>query len=473
MFRIILWMMIGLLPLAAGLKNLSLHQALNLLDRKNLEIKVSQFDETMKKYDELAVEGKDWGSATITLQALRSNDAGNVFGFKLQSREATFADFGFSQFLAPMGQVLEAMNAHPGGLPSGFTQGMGSILEIQPDDLNYPAPRNHFLTKLTYKIPVFTGWKLSEYKAITRKLYEMSKLDTRKLRDEKIYQVKKAFYNITLVENYVRNLRKIRSNMVELKRTIIEMKKEGYTKKTDVLEIEARLAKVDSMLNQAKLNKDLAYQFLSFLLDTNVDSVRMVSLKVRAPRVSKADIERLSLDIQKAKMGLEVAEHAIGVEKANFMPMVGAFGEYGSADNTLWNDFAKKDFYTIGMQVQWNVFNGGSDRAKLEKARVRQMKVAEQVMLAKKGIALKVKRLQTAIKSLEFDIRSAQKQLDLAREVYATYEAKYKEGLASITDVLIKQSIELEVLLKYLNVANKHSDKVFELEKVLDLGGRS
>ncbi len=473
MLRTLALMLIGLLPLSAGLKNLSLSHALDLLDQKNIEIKVSQYEETMKKYDELAVEGKNWGSATITIQALRSNDAGNVFGFKLQSREASFADFGFNQFLAPMGQVLEAMNAHPGALPPGFTQGMGGILDIQPEDLNYPDARNHFLTKFHYEVPIYTGGKLTEYKKITQKMYEMSKLDTRKLRDEKIFQVKKAFYNITLVEQYVYNLRKIRRNMEKLKKTILEMKKEGYTKKTDVLEVEARLSKVDSMLNQAKLNRDLAYQFLSFLLDTPVDSIRKVSLLIKAPRFNHEDIERLSLDIQKAKMGLEVAEHAINTEKANFLPTVGAFAEYGSADDHLWNDFGQKDFYTVGMQVQLNIFNGGSDKANLEKARVRHMKVASQLELARKGIALQVQKLQTAIDSLEFDLRSAQKQLQLAREIYRTYEAKYKEGLASITDVLIKQSIELQVLLQYLQVANKHSEKVFELEKILDLGAKS
>ncbi len=473
MWRTLSILLIGALPALAGLKNLSLPQALDLLNKKNIEIKVSRYEEVMKKYDELAVQGKNWGTAAITLQALRSNDAGNVFGFKLQSREATFADFGFSQFLSPMGQVLEGMNANPGGLPMGFTQGMGSILEIQPHDLNYPAPRNHFLTKLTYQVPLYTGGKLTEYQKITHKLYEMSKLDTRKLRNEKIFQVKKAFYDITLVQQYIHNLKKIRRNMQRLKRTIIEMKKEGYTKKTDVLEVEARLAKVDSMLNQAKLNRDLAYQFLSFLLDTEVLSIRPVHLLVKAPKVSRADIERMNLDIKKAKMGLEIAQHAIKTEKANFLPTVGAFAEYGSADNTLWNDFAKKDFYTVGLQVKMNIFNGGSDKAKLEKARVRRMKVAGQVELAKKGIWLQVRKMLTEVKSLEYDLRSEQKQLNLAREIYRTYEAKYKEGLASITDLLIKQSIELEVLLKYLQIANRHSEKVFELEKILDLGGRS
>jgi len=475
MFRTIAFVLVASVPLLAGIRNLSMDQALEILDRKNLEIKISQFEETMKKYDELAVAGMNYGSATITLQALRSNDAGNVFGFKLQSREATFRDFGFSDFLGGVGQALQMA----GGNFGTFTNIMSNpamqkqLLDTAPTDLNYPDARNHFLTKLTYQIPLYTGGKLTEYRKITEKLYEMSRLDTRKVRNEKIFQVKKAFYDIALVEKFIENLRKIRGNMVKLKKTIIEMKKEGYTKKTDILEIEARLSKVDSMLNQARLNKKLAYQFLSFLLDSEIESVRKVNLAVRMPKVGKDDIDRLSLDIQKAKMGLEVTEHAIATEKANFLPMVGAFAEYGSADDHLWNDFGPKDFYTVGMQIQWNIFNGGSDRARLEKARVQNLKVARQVDLARKGIALQVKKLQTAIRSLEYDIRSQQKQLDLAREVYRTYEAKYKEGLASITDLLIKQSIELEVLMKYLQVANRHSEKVFELEKILDFGGRS
>ena len=462
MWRALSLLLVVALPAMAGLKNLTLSHALEILDQKNIEIKVSQYEETMKKYDELVVEGQNWGSATITLQALRSNDAGNVFGFKLQSREANFGDFGAQEFMT---NSFLCQN--------GNMQACNDMYTKPPHNLNFPAPRNHFLTKLTYQIPLYTGGKLTEYQTITRKLYEMSKLDTRKLRNEKIFQVKKAFYDITLVQRYITNLRKIRNNMVKLKKTIIEMKKEGYTKKTDVLEVEARLAKVDSMLNQAKLNKTLAYQFLSFLLDTEVDSIRPTSLIVHAPKIRKEDIEKMNIDILKAKMGLQVAEHAIKTEKANFLPTVGAFGEYGSADNTLWNDFAHKDFWTVGVQVQLNVFNGGSDKARLEKARVQRMKVARQVELAKKGIWLQVRKMLTEVKSLEYDIRSEQKQLNLAREVYKTYEEKYKEGLASITDLLVKQSMELEVLLKYLQVANKHSEKVFELEKILDLGGRS
>jgi outer membrane protein TolC len=478
MTKVVLLILLGALPIFAGLRNLSLHQALKILDKNNLEIKISQYESMMKYYDKKAVDAMRWGKADISITALRSNDAGNVFGFKLQSREANFADFGFSDFMGALGQGVMQSAMMNGGVPSFplFAQGLAKngdkILSIEPKDLNYPGARNHFLTKFTYMLPIYTGGKITEYQNITQGLFEMSQLDARKLRNEKIFQVKKTFHDITLVNDFIYSLRKIRRNMQYLKRTIVEMKKEGYTKNTDILEIDAKLAEVDSMLNQAKLNRELAYQFLSFLLNRKVSSIKRVRTHLKVPRVTKKDIERLSLDIQKAKLGLKISEHAVKAQKANFLPTVGGFAEYGSADDKLWNEFGKKDFYTVGIQVKMNLFNGGADKAKLEKARLQRLKVAQQVELAKKGIALQVKKIKSSIRSLSYRLRSARKQLRLAKEVYKTYEEKYKVGLASITDLLIKQSIELQVLMQYLQVANQRNTKILELQKILDFGGR-
>jgi outer membrane protein TolC len=159
---------------------------------------------------------------------------------------------------------------------------------------------------------------------------------------------------------------------------------------------------------------------------------------------------------------------AINVEKANFHPEVGAFAEYGSADNALWNDFFDKDAYTVGVQVKWNLYNGGINAANLEKAKVNYLMVNDQVKLAKKGIALKAKKLKTEILSANSDIQNYNKQLTFAKKVYENYRARYKEGMVSISDVLIKQSKELEVLLKSLTVKNRRNTKIFELEALIN-----
>ncbi len=434
--------------LSAGVENLTLTEAMKKLDTNNLELKISRFNEQMKGYEAIAAKGHNYGKLDLSVAGLRSNDAGNVFGFKLQSREATFGDFGFAEF--------DTTNPN--------------ILNVQPQALNYPEARNHYQTKLSYMLPIYTGGKLTEYGRITDAMQRMSQYDTQKLLNEKIFQTKKAFYDISLVENYIVNLSKIIKNIDHLESIVKSMKTEGYAQEIDMLEVQSRRSEALSMYNQAKLNKDLAYQFLSFLLNEEVSSIVKESDMATMPKIHVSNVEAHNIDIQKAILGLEVTKMALNVEQSNYLPTVGAFGEYGSADNELWNEFSDKDAYTVGIQLTWNIFNGGIDNANLEKAKVNYMKVEHQVSLAKSGIALKVKKLETEILSKNADVKSNQKQLEFAEKVYENYQTRYKEGIVSISDVLIKQSKQLEVLLKLLTFKNERNTKIFELNSILNQG---
>ena len=468
MKRVVLLLSLSL-PLMAGVKNLTLPEALDMVKHDNLEVKIARFSEQMQQTEIKVAEGMNYGSLDISLTGMRSNDALNVFGFKLMSREATFGDFGFSDFIGPLGQALEGANS--GMLPPGFSQNLNGLLAVQPNDLNYPDARNNYQTKLSYMLPIYTGGKLTEYRHIMESMYRMSKYDTQKMINTKIYEVKKAFYDISLVERYIANLSKIRKNINTLENVIMTMQKEGYAKEIDLLEVQARKAEADSMYNQAKLNKDLAYQFLSFLLNREVSSIRKVSVKAPMPHVDRYILESNNIDIQKAKLGLQISEMAVKAEEASFLPTVGGFAEYGSADNTLFNDFTGKDSYTFGVQAKWNIFNGGQDEARLEKAKLKRLQVRDQVELAKKGIALQAKKLKTEILSADADIKSHTKRLKFARKVYENYKTRYEEGMASISDVLIQQSKELESLLKLLTIVNKRNTKIFELESIINKGG--
>ena len=48
-------------------------------------------------------------------------------------------------------------------------------------------------------LPVYTGGKLTEYGRITKAMQHMSQYDTQKVLNEKIFQTKKAFYDISLM----------------------------------------------------------------------------------------------------------------------------------------------------------------------------------------------------------------------------------------------------------------------------------
>ena len=450
--RYILLSLLFALPLnAIGLQNLTLDKALEIMKKENLELKISKFNEQIKAHEAKVAQGHNYGKLDVNLQALRSNDAGNIFGFKLKSREATFGDFGFAEF---------------------DSSGNTNPLPVAPTDLNYPNARNHYQTTITYMLPLYTGGKLEQYGKITKALIHMSQLDTSKLLNEKKFQTTKTFYDISLIDQYIDNLSSILSNIEQLENIVSSMKEEGFAKEIDELEVQARKAEAQSMLSQANYNKELAYQYLSFLLNKHVISIESLSDTVPLPYCNLNDFLENNLDIQKAELGLKITDMAIKAEEANFYPTVGAFGEYGSADNQMFNDFIDKDFYTIGVQLEWNLFNGNIDKNNLDKAKVENMKVKEQIDLAQKGIGLKIARLQTEIKSKATESKSLQSQLDFASKVYENYQERYKEGITSISDVLIKQSKELEVLLKLLTAKNDRNAKVFELKSILNEGER-
>ncbi len=442
-----------------GIEGLTLSQALNIMKKNNLEIKISRFNEQMKAFENKIANGHRYGKLDITFKAARSNDAGNVFGFKLKSREATFGDFGAEEFMNNMGAAQE-----------GDMAAAGRMYADPPDKLNYPETRNHFQTTLNYLVPLYTGGKLDQYDKITKAMHRMSKLDTSKLINEKNFQVAKTFFDISLVDQYLLNLGNIISNIDRLQEIVTAMKEEGFAKNLDELEVAARKAEAVSMLNQASYNKQLAYHYLSFLLNQDVKSIEVVPEKAPMPIINEEKIYDNNIDIQKAKLGLDITKMAIKLQEANYLPEVGAMAEYGSADNNPFNDFLDKDFYTIGLQAQWNLYNGGIDKNNIEKSKIENMKVQEQVNLAKQGIRLQVRKLVTEIKGKDAQIKSLETQLLFATKVYETYQERYKEGLSSISEVLIKQSKEIEILLKLLTEKNVRNSKVFKLDSIIEKG---
>jgi len=453
--KILLVFIFAILPIFAQNQiytNLSLNKAIEIVKKDNLEINIARFDEKIKSFEHQIATGYNYGKLDLIQYAMRSNDAGNVFGYKLASREANFGDFGAQEF----------MNNFITGHPDYITP---------PNDLNYPAPRNFFQTKLKYKLPIYTGGKLEQYGKITAALTKMSNLDTQKITNEKIYQVKKSYFDVYLLNTYIKNLNIIKANMERLENMASSMIEEGYAKKVDLLEVQAKKSNVLRMLHQAKANKVLVYKFLSFLLNADVKSVQRSYRNITPRHIDAKEIIQSNLDIQKAKLGLKITDMNIKLQESVNLPQVGAFAEYSSADNQFLNNFSKHDAYTIGMQLKWSIFNGGVDKNNIEKARVENLKTKTQVELAKKGIILQVAKIKTEIENFDFSIDSLNKELELSRVIYRNYLGRYQEKLVSINDVIIKQSIEIKKVLKLKETENKKIDKVLELEKIANGAG--
>jgi len=431
--------------------SLTLKEALDILKSENLEIKTATLNVKSAKADAKAVSGSHWGKLDFIQDYANSNSAGNVFGFKLESREASFNDFGFDEFLSQMS-----------GLPANAPQ----LLATQPKQLNYPDSRNFFQTKLKYEIPVFTGFQITSYTKIMKTVTRLKALEKEKITNEKIYELRKSFYDMALLRDSIKNLNVIIDNINTLENTTQSMIDVGYAKKVDLLEVQAKKGNVERLIAQMHSNEQLLYHYISFLLNRHVQNIVTPTQEIAMPDIDDKEILNSNLDIQRASLGLEIRKDMIDASKSSYYPMVGAFAEVSTADDTFMGDADDHKAYTVGARLTWNIFNGGTDDAKVQKARIEHLKIQTQVQLAKKGIALKIAKIRTEIKSVDYEIASLQKELTLANEIYKNYEGRYKEKLSSMSDVIIKQSEQIQKILQLQMAKNKRTKKIFALEKI-------
>ena len=452
----ILWLSIFLNASSISPSSPTLDEALSILKAENLEIKAATLDVQSAKEDENSVSGMNWGKLDFTQDVARSNDAGNVFGFKLTSREATFGDFGAKEF-------MDATGAN-GGIPPD------SAYTTPPNDLNYPEDRNFFQSKLRYEVPLFTGFALSSYSEIMESMTKMKSLEKEEVINEKRYQLRKSYYDMALLDDSITNLTKILDNIDTLENTTQNMIDVGYAKKVDLLEVKAKKGNVERLLMQMRSNKKLLYHYISFLLNQPISSITPPKAEIAMPLMSDEDILAQNIDIQKASTGLVIRESMLSADQAAYYPTLGAFGEVATADNTFLGDAADHQAYTVGARLTWNLFNGGIDSAKIEKAKLEHLKMKSQVELAKHGIALKLAKTKTEIDTANEEIASLKKELDLANAIYKNYEGRYREKLSSMNDVIIKQSSQIEKILQLQIAKNKRNEKIFALEKLANQG---
>ncbi|MGB5964531.1 MAG: TolC family protein [Sulfurimonadaceae bacterium] len=432
--------------------DLTLNEAIEILKQDNLEIKAAQLElqSTQAKTDQ--VSSMNWGSLDLVLNAANSDDAGNVFGFKLTSRQASFNDFGFDEFLAGMPGL-------PGNAPE--------LLATEPNNLNNPGSTNYFQTKLEYTLPIYTGGKISGYTDISRSMEKMQALETDKTVSTKIYETRKAFYDMALLKQAIENLTTINDNITTLEETTQFMINEGYAKRIDLLEVQAKRSNVERKLNEMRANEKLLYNYLSFLLNREIKQITVPDSEVKESALSTEQILERNVEIKQAETGLQIRKRMVDVSQSGYMPMIGLKANVqSSAINLDEYDMVDNGSYTAGVQLNWNLFSGGSDSDKVQEAKVNELKTQTQVELAKKGIALQVNKIRTEIASFNYEIESLTKELELSTEIYKSYEERYKEQLASMSDLVIKQSIQIEKILALLEVQNKRNERVFALEKL-------
>ena len=315
---------------------------------------------------------------------------------------------------------------------------------------------------MEWRLPLYSGGKISYGINAAKILNSLSVLDSKALVAVQAKELKGGFYTLALFESQENELLKLDQYLIKLEDIAAGMHLEGYGLKSDILEVKARRAQMKRHQEDIEANRKFVLHFISFLLDTKVESVQTNLPSLEVNQISPKE----TFAAQKAALGVELGALHVKSQRADFLPTLGLLAKWGVAGEKFGS--SSNDSYTIGLEFRWNLYKGGGGEEALQKARIEHLKSTHQAHLATQKASLDIAQLQTKTEQYQSQIESLLTQRELLDALVMQYEERYKENLAPISDLLIKQASLLENTLALNEAKFQKLKSQLELEALFN-----
>jgi len=246
-----------------------------------------------------------------------------------------------------------------------------------------------------------------------------------------LYQLKKQvnqlYFSILLIqEKRGLLIEKEKQLNVQLKEVTSGIKNGVLLPTSDKI-LQAELLKVKQQFLEINLNKKSLINTLSSLIGKEIDTTskfknRMVSTK------SNTETTRPELELfQLKKEQIEASESVIS--KENSPKLIGfANGGYGNPGlNMLDNSF--QPFYTIGIKLNWKVFDWNANKKKREAVSINKDIIDTEAEIFVLSTNIELNQQQSEIQKLESFISSDLEIIKLRKEVLKSAESQLKNGI--------------------------------------------
>ncbi|MFH4965407.1 TolC family protein [Gaetbulibacter sp. M235] len=191
--------------------------------------------------------------------------------------------------------------------------------------------------------------------------------------------------------------------------------------------LEAELIKIKQQFVEIDFNKVSLFETLSSLLGEDINT----STTLKNPEIYadfQNNISRPELELfQLKKEQIEINELLISKQNA---PKISGFatGGYGYPGlNMLDNSF--KGFYTIGLKLNWNVFDWNSNKKERESLLINRDIIDNETEIFNLNTIIELRQQESEMKKIESFIASDSEIIALRKEVLKSAESQLKNGI--------------------------------------------
>ncbi|MDT3695894.1 MAG: TolC family protein [Ignavibacterium sp.] len=322
-----------------------------------------------------------------------------------------------------------------------------------PIKISEPVLNNYYL-KLSLQQPIFTGLKLLSSKKAAEYYFNAAESDYSKELNETVMNIHTIFWNYYRA-NEIRNL--LMKSLGQIENHLKDTKnflENGLTTQNDYLKLQVQYLNTQLQLIEAENNLEVTRavfnKTLGLPLETKTevvtDELKVQNINynpeelIKEAKINRNEIESLSYK-------LKAAEENITSARSGWFPSVYLSGNYYySNPNTRFQPLTDKwnDTWDVGVTLSWDVWDWGSTLSKTTQAE--ELSVQTQASLEKLNDNIEIEVYKSYLNLIKSKEKAGVSKLSLeqASENYRIITEKYKEQLATSTDLIDAEVSELQ-----------------------------
>ncbi len=331
--------------------------------------------------------------------------------------------------------------------------------------------KNSYRFSLGLEQPIYMGGQIRAGYEQVQKALEMANLELEKKKQELTYQVSEQYYNILKIKKIV-ELNQQTVKKIENYVKIAEVNKEvGIFTSTDVLQARVNLTRAKQGLLQTRNQLKLARMALenTLVLDASQSLYLDDELKLEAREIDEVEIRDYAFENRIELRLLNLQEDSLELNLARAegsrYPTVSLGADYSTNNDGFFK--VSDGEWQINLMLNYNIFSGGEERAKIEKAQqeIEKFKLSKEDLKA--GIDLEIEESLLNLEEAKERIQLMELSLEEARENLEQTELKYQEGIITSTEVLDAQTTLKQVQTDYFQAICDYDIASAKLDKVM------
>ncbi len=294
---------------------------------------------------------------------------------------------------------------------------------------------------------------------------ELAEIQYKKMREDVILDVSNVYYNAQIAANQIIFLHGNINNLEQLIATTTLLYQNQMAKQSDADKLKLQKSILDAQVSTAEANYQQLLSVLKYQMGLSQNDSITIQMHPSSELLLIGNKTNIATDLLVMQKLQQLLNSEIDGIYAGRYPTLAVYGLYGTNDYATTGDKSFEKYFPIsfvGIQLSIPLFDGGTISSKVDQKTLELQKAGlKEKMLIEKNMMDK-KNTQNQLAAHKKSVAMQEENILLAEKLYTQTLLQFKEGVASITDVLQGDSALRDAQTNYLTALAKF--RMTELE---------